>query len=177
MMNVLINSYPDKPLLPYRRTKIEMGQVVQDLKALDYPVEVKKAGYIIFRVESANGTKGINENYCGFQADSGRWPVKFDRSIAGVVEKVENGTNRRRLFLAFNNVSGCLNMLLDRLQSRGLYVGGTCSVIAKMEINSVNDLARAYKKSWAAGNGKAEPTAKEIAGFESMYKQAKEIFT
>ena len=53
-----------------------MGQVVQDLKALDYPVEVKKAGYIIFRIESANGTSGINENYCGFQADSGRWPVR-----------------------------------------------------------------------------------------------------
>lgn len=153
-----------------------MAAAIQAIKALDYPVEVKRAGYIIFRIESANGSKGINNNYCGFQADSGRWPKLYDGYIAGVAETPENGTNRRRLFLAFNNVSDCLSMLLDRLQERGLYVGGMSIMIIKMKIKTPTDLARAYKKSWAAGDASAEPTKFVLSGFNSMYEQAKKIF-
>ncbi len=148
MESALKNYYPDKPVLSYRKTKVEMGKVVQDIKALNYPIDVKRAAYIVFRLESANGSKGINENYCGFQADSGKWPAKFDGAISGVVEKIENGTSKKRLFLAFNDVSSCLDMLLDRLQARGLHVGGICS---KINISNAIDLARAYKKSWVVG--------------------------
>jgi hypothetical protein len=39
----------------------------------DQATNVKRASYVMFRNESGNGAKGINNNYCGAQADSGRW--------------------------------------------------------------------------------------------------------
>ena len=170
------NAYPEKPVLKYMPTRVEMAAAIAGIKNADYPIEVKRAAYIIFRIESANGTKGINNNYSGFQADAGRWPSMYDAMITGVVQKKENGTGRIRLFVAFNDASASLNMLMGRIQARGLYVGGTTHKILKMDVRSVNDLARAYKKEWATGSAIAEPSAKEIEAFESMYKQAEKLF-
>ncbi|HWV69518.1 hypothetical protein [Chitinophaga sp.] len=170
------NAYPEKPVLKYMPTRVEMATVIAGIKKADYPAEVKRAAYIIFRIESANGTKGINNNYSGFQADAGRWPSMYDKAISGVVQKKENGTGNMRLFIAFNKPEDSLNMLMGRLQARGLYIGGTTHKILEMEVHTVTDLARAYKKEWAAGNPKAEPPALEVQTFKSIYKQAQTIF-
>lgn len=170
------NAYPEKPMLPFRRTAVSMDTVVAIIRSMGYPPEVKRACYMIFRKESGNGRSGINENYSGFQADAGRWPPKYDPLIAGVVLKTENGTNKPRLFLAFQHASGCLTMLLDRVQQRGLYIGGHTTKIVDMEVKNVTDFARAYKKEWAAGSPLAEPTPEDVNGFASMYRQAAGFF-
>ncbi|MBV8252774.1 MAG: hypothetical protein JO154_09225 [Chitinophaga sp.] len=173
----MTNSYPEKPLLPFRRTSVSMDRVVADIQHTTYSPAVKRAGYMIFRKESGNGHSGINENYSGFQADSGRWPAVYDPLIVGVVQKVENGTGLSRLFLAFGDPASCLKMLLDRIQQRGLYIGGHTTKVVDMEINNIVDFARAYKKEWAAGKASAEPAPEDFSGFASMYRQATGFFS
>lgn len=173
------NYYPEKPILQYRKTTVEMGLVVNYFKVVPVPVEVKRAAYIGFRIEGANGAKGLNNNYVGAQADAGRWNAKFDKEIAGVVFKTENNTNRMRAFLAFNACQGSIDFIADRWQARGLYLGGHLvmeDIEIDMMINSVEDLCTGYHRSWAKGNNSYVPTKKEIEDFESMYRQATKLF-
>lgn len=170
------NYYEDKPFVPYRKTTVEMPAVVEYLKKAIVTTEVKRAAYVMFRFESGNGSKGLNENYVGAQADSGRWPEKFDSVITGVVRKVENGTGRVRLFLQFATFSAGLDFLLDRVESRGLFVGGIERLITKKPVTDSRGLAIAYKKSWVHGSSKYKPTEEEISTFLSVYRQAEKIF-
>jgi len=170
------NYYEDKPFVPYRKTSVEMPAVVEYLKKAASLTEVKRAAYVMFRFESGNGSKGLNENYVGAQADSGRWPVKFDSMITGVVRKVENGTGKERLFLQFASFGAGLDFLMDRVENRGLYVGGYERLITKKQVTTPHDLAIAYKKSWVRGSNKYKPTEEEVSTFLSVYQQAKKIF-
>lgn len=170
------NSYPEKPEVKYQKTTVEMGAVVSYMKLLQVPMEVKRAAYIMFRNESANGTKGLNNNYAGVQADSGRWPAKWDNDIVGTVSKTENVTRKVRLFVAFHGWQDSINFLIDRVQDRGLYIGGYARLIAKMRITDAIDLAIAYKRDWVKGLKGYNPTEEEVANFLSMYRQAAKIF-
>ena len=168
----MTNAYPELPELKFLRTSVTMAEVVADLIAATAPVEVKRASYVMFRNESANGSKGINNNYIGAQADSGRWPDSFTDSFAGTVTIRENATNRLRIFLAFKTLSGNLAFLLDRVLRRGLYVGGRTHLVVDMPVNNEEDLARAYHKEWVTGSAESEPSADEMTSFLSMYHQA-----
>ena len=170
------NAYPEKPVVQYRETKIEMGAVVKYLQDLPAPTEVKRSAYIMFRFESANGSKGINENYVGAQADSGRWPSRFDNKIIGTVVKNENGTGRERIFVAFSSYTDSLDFLVDRVEDRGLFVGGYARLVAKMKISNPEQLCLAYKRDWVTGNKKYLPSTDECNSFLSMYRQAAKIF-
>src|ERR1700749_4744340 len=109
------NFYSEKPELKYQKTIVEMGLVVGYLQSLHIPIEIKIATYIVFRNESGNGSKGLNNNYIGAQADSARWPEKWDAHIAGVVVKAENGTGKTHAFLAFNSFKDSIDFLIDRI--------------------------------------------------------------
>lgn len=172
----MTNYYPEKPVLKYQRTSVEMGAVVEYLKSLSIEAEVKRTAYIIFRNESANGKSGINNNYGGFQADSGRWQAEYDSKIAGTLIKVENGTGKQRIFLAFNDFKGSIDMLVGRVQARGLYIGGYAHKISRMKISSPEQLSMAYKQEWVTGNHKALTTSDEQRNFISMYRQSTQIF-
>jgi hypothetical protein len=65
-------------MLPYKKTTVSMTAVNPYIASLHVPAEVKRAAYIIFRIESANGSKGVNSNFVGAQADSGRWQKELD---------------------------------------------------------------------------------------------------
>jgi hypothetical protein len=170
------NSYPEKTEVKYQKTTIEMGAVVGYLQSLQVSAEIKRAAYIMFRNESANGSKGLNNNYAGVQADSGRWPEKWDNDIVGTVSKAENGTGKMRLFVAFRAWQDSINFLIDRVQDRGLYVGGYARLVAKMNITTATELAIAYKRDWVKGLKGYNPTEEEVANFLSMYRQAQKIF-
>lgn len=172
----MTNAYPEKPLVPYKKTTVDMPTVIADLKAIDTLTEVKRAAYVIFRGESGNGASGICFNFCGFQGDSGRWDAKYDNLITGIVQKTENGTSKIRLFLAFKDVSGCLYMLSDKIQARGLYVGGDCNKVYIGHIDNPNELATAYYQSWVTGKPGAIPPASAVSNFLSMYNQAAKLF-
>jgi len=171
-----MNFYSTFPERPYYKSSVEMGEVVAALKAFPVSKGVKIACYVIFRNESANGKSGINNNYCGFQADSGRWPIQLDKYITGWTAVNERMTGKRRLFLTFADVSGSLAFLIDRIESRGLFVGGTCNVIKHGYIADADDWCRFYWASWVTGDADAKIPSNELKGLMSMYAQGGRVF-
>ncbi len=170
------NAYPELPVLAFARTSVPMPDVIAALQKLDAPAEVKRMAYIMFRNESGNGKSGVNHNYCGAQADGNRWPDHLTPLFAGTVIKEENQTGKERIFIAFRDVSGSLAFLIDRVASRGLFIGGTTSHVVTMSPATPTDLCRAYHKEWVQGAASAEPAAADLAGFLSMYRQAEGFF-
>lgn len=172
----MTNAYPELPRLGYVRTSVSMTDVITYIQGLRIGAEVKRAAYIMFRNESQNGERGINNNYCGAQADSGRWAAKFDPLLAGTVVLAENQTGRERIFLAFRSWRDSISFLIDRVEARGLYIGGAPHLVVRMMIATERDLARAYHKEWVSGSASSEPGAQELANFLSMYAQAAALF-
>ena len=164
-----MNAYPEKPSLDYEPTTVPMAEVVAYLSGLNIPVEVKRAAYVVFRIESGNGQHGINNNYIGAQADGNRWPAKWDSAIIGTVTMPENQTGKERIFCAFASWHTSCDLLADRLQARGLYVGAP-------GINSDTTLAEAYYRQWVTGNPQAAAPAAVLASFASMYGQSLALF-
>jgi hypothetical protein len=171
------NSYPEKPKLPYERTSVDMADVTQYIRTLPISLALKASLYTVFRNESANGKSGVCNNYGGIQADSGRWDKKFDDAITGTCVKNENMTGNSRRFVCFGSWHTSIDFLADRLQDRGLFVGGYAGKIAKIEIHTVEDLARAYWKEWVTGSRAAEPSQSEIMDFESMHHKGVALFS
>lgn len=166
------NSYPEKPIVPYKKTTVNITEVNSFIDTLQVPREVKRATYILFRIESQNGQKGINNNYAGIQADSGRWAAKFDSQIVGTVELKENKTGYLRRFIAFSDFKASVEFLADRVQARGLYIGGTTHKITQIQVTDKETLSRVYLKEWVKGDPHAEPTPEEKTNFLSIYQQA-----
>ena len=164
-----MNAYPELPSIPYQQTTVPMISVIGYLALLDCAPEVKRMAYIMFRNESGNGQHGVNNNYCGIQGDGSRWPSKFDQLFDGVVTLPENGTGKERIFLAFKSWEGCVDMLVNRVQGRGLYIGSP-------GIRNEQDLALAYYRQWVKGNPRAVMPKQDQANFTSMYGQAAALF-
>lgn len=175
-MSDIKNAYPEKPVLQYQRTAVEMGLVVAYLQSLPVSAEVKRAAYVFFRIESANGRSGVNDNYAGIQADGARWPPEFDGKIAGTSVTGENGTGKTRRFVCFNSWKDSIDFTISNAQRRGLYVGGKTWRVTRLQVKSPPDLCKAYKREWVTGNSKYIPTDQELAAFLSMYRQAQNIF-
>ncbi|HEY0271778.1 MAG TPA: hypothetical protein VGC22_01280 [Chitinophaga sp.] len=171
-----MNAYPELPILEYEQTAVAMEDVIAYLAGQDVPREIKRSVYVIFRNESGNGSKGINNNYVGAQADGARWSSIFDDMLAGVVEKKENKTGKLRLFLAFYNWEDCVYFLVNRISSRGIFIGGYARLIAKMEVDTPDQLATAYFRDWVKGDADYKPSAEEKTAFLSMYKDAVKLF-
>ncbi|PUZ30169.1 hypothetical protein GA0116948_101173 [Chitinophaga costaii] len=167
-----MNAYPELPLLNYEPTTVPMDDVIAYLDGQDIPREIKRAVYIIFRQESSDGSHGINHNYAGAMADGTRWSSLFDDILAGVVEKKDAKTGKLRLYLAFYNWESCLDFLVSRISSRGIFIGGYARLVAKMEVDTPDHLATAYFRDWVAGDADYKLTAGEKAGFLAMYKDA-----
>lgn len=172
----MANAYPELPVLPYQRTAVPMGDVITYLQDADLPTEVKRSTYIVFRVESANGQSGVNNNYAGMQADGGRWDASIDHYFVGTTTTPENGTGRSRIFLCFASWQDSVACLASRLTARGLYVGGRTHFITQIDVNSPEALCRVYTREWVTGLSTAEPSAAATANFLSMYVQAVEFF-
>ena len=170
------NAYPELPVLAFAATTVAMPDVIAYLRTLDCPTEVKRAAYIMFRIESGNGAHGVNNNYVGAQADGGRWPAQFDPLIEGTVVKTENQTGKERIFVAFKSWHGSVDFLVDRVEQRGLFVGGTTHKVVTMTIADEHELARAYFKEWVTGSAAREPDAGTLATVVSIYGQAKGHF-
>lgn len=171
------NAYPELPVLDYQQTSVSMTTVIDAINASNYPVEVKRTSYVVFRNESGNGQSGVNNNYGGVQADGGRWPSEPAEGFAGTVIAPENATHLRRRFLTFRTFEGFLDFLMGRLQDRGLYIGGEIHHIATMNVKTEDDLVRAYYKEWVEGSAAAEPDAGTKVSFLSMYHQSKALIT
>jgi hypothetical protein len=158
----LINAYPDKKQVPYKKTVVPLISVVEYMQTIAIPVEIIRSAYFMFRNESANGRAGINNNYIGMQADGAHWPSQFDSWITGVVTKKENN-GEVRLFLALSSWKNSIDILLDRVESRGLYVGGFERLVTKRPISEQTTLQEAYRMKWIGWLKGYTPTAAEEA--------------
>lgn len=170
------NAYPEKPVFAYMRTKVTMPEVVLYLQSLKVAKAVKIAAYVMFRMESANGTRGINNNYAGIQADGSRWPAKWDKAIQATVVLNENQTGKQRRFVAFQSWTDSVDMLIDRVVSRGLHVGGTTRLIIKTTVKDQAEWIVAYYREWVTGKAKAIPPPATVNSLNSIYNQGEKIF-
>lgn len=171
------NFYPSKQTVPFRSTRVEMGNIIQSIKSLNYPTEVKRSAYIIIRNETANGRSVINDtNVCGAQSDSGKWPSIWDDKIVGVCVKNENMTGRERGFLVFDSLNSGIEFLCDRIQAKGIFIGENIDGrYHKGDVRRPDQLADAYQDEWVHGEDH-KTTSTEIEDFRSMYNQAKKLF-
>lgn len=152
------NSYPELPVIPYKKTTVEMPIVVLFAKSLvaKYGAVYVRMAYAIFRNESANGLKGVNNNYGGIQADVGKWTNIPGKPIATCV-KVDSGGVERR-FLCFND--------------DGYKISFELFCIKAKERNMTTTLD--YYKKWV---GKTKVTEEDLnSGFSKILKQAEAIF-
>ena len=142
-------------------------------------LEVLKSVYVIFRNESQNGQKGINNNYIGLQADGGRWSPSFDKYFTGITFARENKTNNCRIFLTFKDTTpfypyvDCFNILVDRVANWGLYVGGKVNYeYVRKDIKYISDvrtLSIAYNTGYV---GLGNPSELDIKEFISEYNNS-----
>lgn len=171
------NYYPEFPQLKFEQTKLDIDEAIQIIESLKFDLAIKHAVYVKFRIESANGTKGVNNNYFGLQADSGRWDAKYDVLIAGTVTKNENQTNKQRIFLAFQSASAGIAMTASIVKDRGLYIGGTPHKFHKFLIKDAADWAVAYMREWVKGDANYYPSIAQIATIKSICEYAVKYIT
>lgn len=170
------NAYPDLPEIAFLRTQVTMPEVIAYMKTTASPTPVKRACYVIFRNESGNGKKGVNNNYVGLQADGNRVADKWVPLMAGTCVHAENTTGNVRRFVCFKDWHTSIDFLSERIADRGLFVGGTTHLITQMHINAPDDWALAYRREWVMGDKNATLPTAEKAGLLSMYKQAEQNF-
>lgn len=169
MSTTVRNSYPTVPVVPFRATRITLKEVTDYINQTNYPLEIKASAITIFRIESANGSKGVNNNYGGVQADSGRWGQPWDNKVVATTVVRENQTNRERRFVVWDRWQTGFDFLLDRIWRRGLHINGNARPISNMPIDSLQNLTRAYQKEWVTGLRNAEPSTDTIRTFSSIY--------
>ena len=171
-------NYPLLPQMPYRKTTVEMGLVIPYIKSLDRPFEVKRATYIVFRNEGANGSKGVQNNYIGLQSDGGKFPNDYSVHFNGFCIKNENLTDKSRGFLCFDKWQSSIDILADEIQNRGLYVGGKLHEPYYVSFTDVtnDNFCQAYEDLWVYGNKDYKPTKIEVSDFNSMYEQSIKLF-
>ena len=171
------NYYPLKAIVPFHSVSVEMGVIIDAIRASEMPVEIQRAVYILIRNETGNGKSVVNgTNPGGVQSDSGQWPEKWDSSIVATCVMNENRTGNQRGFVVFNNLKTGIAFMCERIQARGLYIGGFAKKIAQLQIVSVNDLASAYYKEWVEGSAIYHIKDSELNDFILMYNQSKKIF-
>jgi hypothetical protein len=150
------NAYPELPELAFARTTVAMPDVVNYIFKTTIGIPVKRAAYVIFRNESAAGRSGINNNYIGLQADGDRQAEKWTRLFAGTCVHAESMTGKLRRFICFKDWRTCLDILSEKVGSRGLYVGGYAHPYANMQITTDDDWPLAYWREWVEGEGTAQ---------------------
>lgn len=152
------NFYPELPEIPYQKTAVEMPDVVIFAKSLigKYSKEVVRMAYAVFRFESANGTKGVNHNYAGIQADNARWKGLPGNPVATCVKR-DNGGNVRR-FLCFD-------------KDTGYKISFELICIKATERKMITALD--YEQKWV---GVKNPTPEALTAFSNVLKQSVSVF-
>lgn len=163
------NFYPQFPEIDYKRTSVEMPIVVLFAKTLigKYPIEVVRTAYCIFRNESANGLKGVNNNYAGIQADNAVWEGLDLSNVIGTSVKKDNfGDTRRFICFNENGYKTCFDFICYKVEQRGMYIGAPL-------IKTPLQVAFSYQKKWVGLDIKQiKSDSEETKGFLSLYNSA-----
>jgi len=173
--------YPEKPEEQFRRTFIPQTQLADYLKkkvaaGLNKNIAIAVMAKSINEQGSGDQLKGFNNNFYGVQTDSSRWPAKYDPFISGNVFIAENKTNKQRAFAAFSTPEIGADFVIENVQRRGIYVGGTTTYVTKgTKVTDATLWARIYYKEWVTGNKNAEPDATTLKNLLSIYSKATKL--
>ena len=163
------NFYPQFPEVPYQRTSVGMPEVVLFARGLvgKYAIEVVRVAYVIFRIESANGQKGVNNNYAGIQADNAEWEGLDLTNVIGTSIKKDNFGDVRR-FICFNEkgYQTCFDFLCYKIKQRNMYIGA-------FMVETPLQVAFAYQKKWVGLDPKQiHSDSDETKDFLSIYNSS-----
>ena len=133
----LKNVYPELKEVPYAKTTVTKAEVIAYLKSRnDFDVNVKRSVLAIFINESGSGSKGVNNNYFGIQADNNKWPDST-AYVIGTSVKVDNGRATRR-FAVFADYKSNLLFMLNTIRRRNLIA------------NTAEEWAKKYVYEWVS---------------------------
>ena len=168
------NFYPQFPEIPYKRTSVEMPLLVIFAKTLilKYGIEVVRTSYCMFRNESANGTKGVNNNYAGIQADNAVWEGLDLSNVVGTCVKIDSGNDTRR-FICFNEdgYKSGFDFVCYKVKQRGMFIGSD-------DVMDSNGLALKYLTKWVGVSlSIAQSRKADIANFKSLYSSSLKAIT
>lgn len=171
------NFYPSKLIVPFQSVNLGMQPIITGIKTSNYPIEVKRSVYIVCRNETGNGHSVVNgTNVGGVQSDSGKWPDKWDSAITATCIMHENRTGKERGFVVFDTLQHGIDFMCERIEARGIYIGGTTHKITNVLIDSPSALCANYYREWVEGSATYHPTEDELNDFLSMYEQAIHLF-
>lgn len=172
-MSTTHNAYPNLSEIPFQRTIVPMANIIAYINKMPFILEVRRAVYCIFRVESGNGTAGVNNNYCGIQADGSQIGHGFDGRVTATVVKIENGTGKVRRFCAFADFTASIDYLAYKVAQTGLYIGGmTNNIYSHVHVVNADSLDLAYVQEWVQGLATAKPSSAQLSEMESLYHSA-----
>lgn len=150
------NSYPELPEIEYKKTSVPMADVLMFAKSLHgkYQADTIRMAYAIFRNESANGKKGVNNNYSGIQADVGRW-IYLPGNPVATCTRIDSGNQLRR-FLCFNEDGYKIGfeLLCIKIEARGM--------------KTVND----YFSKWV---GNKNPSEEHKKNFQALLDNSSDL--
>ena len=153
------NYYPDKPEVEFERTTVTKDEVVEYLKyATRFSLNARRSVLAIWRNESANGTKGVNNNYFGIQADNAKWP-NSDAYVIGTSVRIDSGGVVRR-FAAFPDYKSNLNFMLFTIERRGLVA------------DTAEEWSRKYIYEWVSPVDKEGEWKKAKTNLISLYNSS-----
>jgi len=153
------NVYDKLKEVPYEQTTVSKAEVIAYLNyATAFDVNIKRSVLAIWRNESANGSKGVNNNYFGIQADNSKWP-DGDAFIIGTSVKVDSGGATRR-FAVFADYKSNLNFMLNTIRRKNL-VG-----------NTAEEWAKKYVFEWISPYDKEGTYQAKKANLVSIYKDS-----
>ena len=173
--------YPEKPEKPFTQTYIPQTQLASYLKkkvaaGLNKNVAIAVLAKSISEQGSGDQLKGFNNNFYGVQTDSARWPSKYDNFISGNVFTKENQTGKQRAFAAFTTPEIGADFVIENIQRRGIYVGGTTTYITKgTKVTNSTSWASVYYKEWVKGDKNAQPDNTTLKNLTSIYDKASRL--
>ena len=170
------NFYPNLPVIAYQRTPVDMQDVIEYISSLTCSTEIKRMTYVIFRNESGNGKNVFNGNGIGLQSDAGLWPSKYNQYFIGTVDQTDS-THAYRGFLVLKSWKNSIDILVDEIYNRGMYIGGIVHIQDEV-IHVVDELTivQAYEQVWVYGSKNYKITSIDIRDVESMYNEAIILF-
>jgi len=153
------NVYPNKPEVPYQQTTVSKKEVIDYLNyRTDFDVNVKRSVLAIWRNESGNGSKGVNNNYFGIQADNNKWPDS-ESYVIGTSVRLDSGGATRR-FAVFSDYKTNLLFMLNTIRRRNLVA------------NNAEDWARKYIYEWVSPVDKEGELKRKQLSLTSIYRDS-----
>ncbi len=135
------------PYVQYVKTSVPLSSVINYLKSnTTYSSSVKRAAYAVFKIESAGGAKGVNNNYIGLQTDGGGFIPTDTNYVKGTTSRVDSG-GQCRAFATYNTWQECIDHLLAVMESR-LQSGNSARKMVPTNADDAAYFGQGYARNW-----------------------------